>query len=78
MKFLKLFFLVLIVQSCATYKPQYHSQSMAEPVVGASKIEHTFFLVGDAGNGMFQDSILHFEGLRQRLKRLIKTVLYFF
>lgn len=73
MKFLKLFFLVLIVQSCATYKPQYHSQSMAEPVVGASKIEHTFFLVGDAGNGMFQDSILHFEGLRQRLKKADKN-----
>lgn len=44
--------LILIMQSCATYHAQYgkNSKNPSQNVVDSSKIAHTFFLIGDAGN----------------------------
>jgi hypothetical protein len=46
-------FLTLLLQSCATYHAQY-GKDIKNPITendtDSSKIAHTFFLVGDAGN----------------------------
>jgi hypothetical protein len=39
--------IMFVVQSCATYKPQYDYSKTEEASVIFGKIEHTFFLVGD-------------------------------
>ena len=46
-------FLLLILQSCATHKAQYGKDienHLIQNETDSSKISHTFFLVGDAGN----------------------------
>lgn len=48
-----LLFLLYIVQSCATHQAQYGSKTMDSLTANAadsSKIAHTFYLIGDAGN----------------------------
>jgi hypothetical protein len=46
-----------IIQSCATFKPQYSSDTKQEIYPNDKKVAHTFFLVGDGGNGVFKDTI---------------------
>ncbi|MGC4042043.1 MAG: metallophosphoesterase [Flavobacterium sp.] len=45
--------LVFLLQSCASHKMQLHKNSnknQIEEAIDSSKIDHTFFLIGDAGN----------------------------
>jgi hypothetical protein len=44
---------IFLLQSCATYHAQYGNKAMDEitvNVIDTSKLAHTFFLIGDAGN----------------------------
>lgn len=43
---------VIFFSACATYKPQYKNKSESNLSSGKSKIEHSFFLIGDAGNSV--------------------------
>ncbi|MES2573836.1 MAG: metallophosphoesterase [Bacteroidota bacterium] len=51
-----LLIIAFIIQSCATFKPQYDSDAKQEIYPNDKKVVHTFFLVGDAGNGVFKDT----------------------
>jgi hypothetical protein len=63
---LSIFILLLFLQSCATYKPHYEVNSKFESFPNDKKIEHTFFLFGDAGDRIFNDTILKAEALTNR------------
>lgn len=56
MKNIKLYLVpfLIIVQSCATFKPQSSPDEKQENYPVNKKKQHTFFLIGDAGNG-FKD-----------------------
>ena len=72
----KLFFLLpifILVQSCATYKVQYDSKTKNEVDPNESKITHTFILVGDAGNGVFKDTVDYSNSLINNLKSASKN-----
>ncbi|MFV8342543.1 metallophosphoesterase [Flavobacterium sp. XS2P39] len=58
MKNIKLYLLpfLIIVQSCATFKPQFSPDKKPESYPNDKKVVHTFFLIGDAGDG-FKDTI---------------------
>jgi hypothetical protein len=73
-----LFLLIVVVQSCATYKPQYDTNYKEEINAENGKKAHTFFLVGDAGNGVFKDSLNDSNALGNRLNKADKnsTLLY--
>ena len=70
--------IMFVVQSCATYKPQYDYSKTEEASVIFGKIEHTFFLVGDPGNGVFNDSLNDLKSLENKLNVADKnsTLLY--
>ncbi len=56
----RLFFFLpifILVQSCATYHAQYNSKIKSNFFPNETKVTHTFILVGDAGNGVFKDTI---------------------
>lgn len=64
---------VLLVVSCATYKPQYHSDYQAEVYPIDKKVVHRFFLLGDAGNGLVEDTINHTNSLVSQLNKASKN-----
>lgn len=71
-----IFFLLpifILVQSCATYKAQYDSKTKNEFSPNEAKVAHTFILVGDAGNGVFKDTIDYSESLVNNLKNVNKN-----
>lgn len=65
--------LVILVQSCATYKVQYGSKFTSEFTPNDNKIAHTFILVGDAGNGVFKDTIDYSSSFVNSLKNVNKN-----
>lgn len=72
----RLFFLLpifILVQSCATYKVQYDSKAKNEVDTNEGKISHTFILVGDAGNGVFKDTVDFSNSLINNLKNASKN-----
>lgn len=68
-----LLFLAIVIQSCATYQPQYGSSDVVEENFDHQKKIHTFYLVGDAGNGIFKDSVNHSNALGNLLKSADKN-----
>lgn len=48
--------IAFIIQSCATFKPQYSSNTKQEDYPNDKKVIHTLFLIGDAGNGIVKDT----------------------
>ncbi|PIF01067.1 MAG: phosphoesterase [Maribacter sp.] len=48
-KYYSLVILLLILGSCATYKPKYAEEKGREDVSVAKEVSHTFYLIGDAG-----------------------------
>ena len=71
-----IFFLLpifILVQSCATYKTQYDSKTKNEFSPNEAKVAHTFILVGDAGNGVFKDTIDYSGSLVNNLKNANKN-----
>lgn len=64
-------FLTLLLQSCATYHAQYGKDAKkltAENDTDSSKIAHTFFLIGDAGNANGEETQQTLELLHNRLE----------
>lgn len=70
---LHLLSILLIVQACATFKPQYRSDAKQEPYPNDKKAVHTFFLLGDAGNGITPDTINHSNSLANALNSASKN-----
>lgn len=79
--FLFSIFLVLTISSCATFSVQ-TGKDLKEPVaeisVKNSEVDHTFFLIGDAGNADEINSKEALEPLKNRLDNASKnsTLLY--
>src|SRR3990167_6047126 len=76
-----LFFLLpifILVQSCATFKAQYSTKAKSEFSPNTDKVAHTFILVGDAGNGVFKDTVDYSSSLVNQLSKVTKnsTLLY--
>ena len=64
------FFLLFTSLSCATYETQYHESVLnwESEVLNSNKtIEHTFYLIGDAGNAEMNKDLPHFKLLQQEL-----------
>lgn len=62
-----LILLTIVVQSCATHKLQYKKNYKEEVSSDNGKKTHTFFLIGDAGNGVFKDSLNNSNALKNIL-----------
>ena len=65
-------FLILLLQSCATRHVQYGKEIVNHEIVNetdSSKISHTFFLVGDAGNANEEKSQQTLALLQNRLEK---------
>lgn len=61
----------MLLQSCATHKMQLHKNNNKNDigeVVDSSKIEHTFFLIGDAGNADEPRAQQTLQSLRNQLE----------
>lgn len=66
---------ILLINSCATHKPQYGKNVSANETQNATdtiKIAHTFYLVGDAGNADEEQAQQTLELLHQKLKKANK------
>lgn len=70
--------LITLVLSCATYKPQYSANYKEEIYSNDEKIVHTFFLVGDAGNVVFKDTINDSNSLVNNLNSANKNSTFLF
>ncbi len=55
---------ILLLNSCATYTPQYLDESFSETLPD-KEIEKSFYLIGDAGNANMNESTLGLEALKQ-------------
>lgn len=74
-KAVELFFLVLLLNSCATYKPQY-GKNIVIPVekdTVESEISHRFYLIGDAGNADHKPSRQILELFEKRTNKADKN-----
>jgi predicted phosphodiesterase len=70
--------LITLVLSCSTYKPQYSANYKEEIYSNDEKIVHTFFLVGDAGNLVFKDTINDSNSLVNNLNSANKNSTFLF
>lgn len=61
---------LILVQSCANYKAQYNSKINSDFFPNQTKVAHTFILIGDAGNGVFNDTINYSGSLVNNLSKL--------
>jgi predicted phosphodiesterase len=75
MKKANLYFLALtfLLQSCATFKPQYSSNNQQEIYPIDKKVVHTFFLLGDAGNDLIKDTVNDSNSLVNNLNKAPKN-----
>lgn len=64
--------LLILVQSCATYKAQYQLKDKSHFSPNETKVAHTFVLIGDAGNGVFKDSVDYSKSFVSQLSKLNK------
>lgn len=55
------------VQSCATYQPHYSTDYREQPFPSNKKKVHTFYLLGDAGLGLVQDTVHQTNSLVEHL-----------
>tara|TARA_R110000868_G_scaffold397477_1_gene670187 strand:- start:2925 stop:6599 length:3675 start_codon:yes stop_codon:yes gene_type:complete len=69
---LSLFFLALIINSCATFKAQYTDNY--KPIeVPDKKVEHTFYLMGDAGNSSEGEMTQALKDFKKELDKATKN-----
>lgn len=69
-KLLYLLSIAIFMNSCASYNLQYGDNYKDEIYSEYGKLAHTFFLVGDAGNGMYiDDSLNNKNSLTNNLKK---------
>ena len=48
-KFTSFIILISLINACATYKPQYKKDVIQEPYPEGKELDHSFYLIGDAG-----------------------------
>ena len=75
MKFLKKsFFLTIffLVSACATMKLQVTENHVFEPKESTAEIEHTFYLIGDAGNSTLKKDSPALKYLKEKTKNVSK------
>lgn len=65
--------ILILVQSCANYKAQYNSKIKSDFFPNETKVAHTFILIGDAGNGLFNDTINYSGSLVNNLNKVDKN-----
>ncbi len=65
--------LTFLIQSCATFKPQYSSDNQQEMYPIGKKAVHTFFLLGDAGNNLIKDTVNNSNSLVNNLNKAAKN-----
>lgn len=71
----------ILLYGCATYNVQYLKSEVdwkSNTPFYSSEIEHTFYLIGDAGNANLNEQLLHLQLLKKELKKASKnsTVLF--
>ncbi|SNR38519.1 metallophosphoesterase [Lutibacter flavus] len=65
-------FVFLFLGSCATYNAQYENSNLKWDTNSADKnleIDHTFYLIGDAGNALKGEILTHFNLLKEELSK---------
>ncbi len=62
------FISIVLLAGCATYKAQYAKVKKTTLPTNTSKIEHSFYLIGDAGNSSMQENSLALKYLEQHIK----------
>ncbi|MFV5692947.1 phosphoesterase [Flavobacterium sp. LT1R49] len=67
-----LLIVAVVLQSCATFKGQYSSDFKQE-IYPNKKVVHTFFLLGDAGNGVLMDSTNNSSSVTNSLNKADKN-----
>lgn len=78
---LSFFFLSFYILSCASYKKQYADFVTYENKTNIeykAKIDHTFYLIGDAGNAEFGKDLEHFNLLKKELDTVNKNTTILF
>ncbi|UMB61013.1 metallophosphoesterase [Lutibacter sp. A80] len=71
-----LLFYIFLFTSCATYNAQYKDSGLNwnENIIDENyEIDHTFYLIGDAGNAKEGKSLNHFKLLKQELSQADKN-----
>jgi hypothetical protein len=78
--FKKLLFLPLLlwISACATMKMQVAENQVFEPKKNTIKIEHSFYLIGDAGNSTLQEDAVALTYLKKHLKNASKEATLIF
>ncbi|WP_299114447.1 metallophosphoesterase [uncultured Winogradskyella sp.] len=74
--FRKTFFIIfigLILNACATYKAQYSDGEIELKPLPTKDIEHTFYLIGDAGNSEKGESTKALKAFKEELQKATKN-----
>ena len=68
--FLSFTFMLFSVWGCASYKTQYQQPTLQLEASDSDEnleIDHSFYLIGDAGNAEFNKGLNHFQLLKEEL-----------
>jgi len=63
----------IFILSCATYKPQYKKNTNLHTFPTSKEIEHTFYLIGDAGNAALGKSSKALQAFKEELNNADKN-----
>ncbi|MCL7755035.1 metallophosphoesterase [Polaribacter sp. Z022] len=72
------FITIVLFTSCATYKAQYSGDKTLKTTPDSSKIEHTFYLIGDAGNSTINENSPALNFLEKNIKSASKDATLLF
>ncbi len=73
--FQKILFILLaglLIESCATYEPQFKEESINASMPD-KEIEHSFYLIGDAGNSQLGESSISLQAFKAELSKASKN-----
>lgn len=73
MKKLFLALSIILFSACATYKPQYKTQASLNKFPKNKEIEHTFYLIGDAGNSNLGETSKALKAFEKELSKANKN-----
>ena len=68
-----LVFIILFINACATYKPQYKDDDFAETFPKEKQIEHSFYLIGDGGNSLIGTQTKALKEFKKQLNEAAKN-----
>ena len=72
-QYLTLFCFIFLFNACATYKPQYKDVNRLQNFPKDKEIEHSFYIIGDAGNSEMGEVSLALQGFEKELKSASKN-----